>query len=345
MRPSAPTILRAALCACGLWGSWASEGVAQTLPSRPAPAAQNPSPMVETTRAHERLAARPFDGFGRSFLGPADRAVEVRIPAAARGRASVDVVVHFHGAAWIAEQAVAALGDGTVAVVLNLGSGSGVYHRPFVAAATFDSLLTSVSRELTAALGTAPRIGRLTLSGWSAGHGAIRAILLEPRHMARVDAILLLDGMHTSYVPDGRVLSDSGVIDTTNLVALTAFARAAVRGEKRFLVTHTEIFPGTFASTTETADWLLSALGLRRRAVLEWGPRGSQQLSEVSAGGFTLLGFAGNTAPDHVDLLHGMPEFLVRLHAPSPAASRPAVVPRSPRDPLPAPPHGQRLRR
>jgi hypothetical protein len=290
----------------------ATAASAQTAP-RPAPSAQNPSPMVETTRAHERLVARPFDGMSRSFVGPADRTVEVRIPAAARGRTSVDVVVHFHGAAWIAEQAVTALGDGTVAVVLNLGTGSGVYHRAFATPAVFDSLMSAVSRELAAALGTAPRLARITLSGWSAGHGAIRAILLEPRHMARVDAILLIDGMHTSYIPEGRVLSDSGVIDTTNLVALTQFARAATRGEKRFLVTHTEIFPGTFASTTETADWMLAALGLRRRAVLQWGPRGSQQLSEVTAGGFTLMGFAGNTAPDHVDLLHGMPELLARL--------------------------------
>lgn len=318
MRRIATTVLPARVVACALWLSAVSVAAAQT-PPRPAPAAQNPSPMVETTRAHERLAARPFEGISRSFMGPADRAVELRIPHAARGRASVDVVVHFHGAAWVVEQAVAALGDGTVAVVLNLGSGSGAYHRPFAAATVFDSLLASVSRELAAALGSAPRIGRLTLSGWSAGHGAIRAILLDPRHFARVDAILLLDGMHTSYIPEGRVLSDSGMIDTTNLVALTAFARAAMRGEKRMLVTHSEIFPGTFASTTETADWMLASLGLRRRAVLQWGPRGSQQLSEVSAGGFTLMGFAGNTAPDHVDLLHGMPEFLGRLWAGSAA--------------------------
>jgi hypothetical protein len=89
-----------------------------------------------------------------------------------------------------------------------------------------------------------------------------------------------------------------------------------VRGEKRFVVTHSEIFPGTFASTTETADWLLSALGLHRTAVLRWGPRGMQQLSEAHAGRFELLGFAGNSAPDHVDQLHAMPEFLARVLKP-----------------------------
>jgi hypothetical protein len=38
-----------------------------------------------------------------------------------------------------------------------------------------------------------------------------------------------------------------------------------------------------------------------------------QQLSEVRAGQFELLGFAGNSAPDHIDQLHAMPELLKRL--------------------------------
>jgi hypothetical protein len=113
-------------------------------------------------------------------------------------------------------------------------------------------------------------------------------------------------------VPEGTVVAAGGALDTTNLVAFADFARAAIRGEKRFVVTHSEIFPGTFASTTETANWLVGALGLRRTPVLRWGPRGMQQLSETSAGRFELLGFAGNSAPDHVDHLHAMPELLAR---------------------------------
>jgi len=122
--------------------------------------------------------------------------------------------------------------------------------------------------------------------------------------------------MHTSYVPEGKVLADGGSLDTTNLVAFAAFARAAMRNEKRFLVSHSEIFPGTFASTTETADWLLNSIGLHRTPVLAWGPRGTQQLSEVRTGRFELRGYAGNSAPDHVDQLHAMPELLARLLAP-----------------------------
>ncbi|HEY8175647.1 MAG TPA: hypothetical protein VIF32_08145 [Gemmatimonadaceae bacterium] len=280
----------------------------------PAPpvAAQNPSPMVEQTRAHERLAPSQLRGVTRSFAGPADKPVELFVPDEARASDVVDLVVHFLGAAWLPEQAVARLGGHTVAAVVNLGAGSGVYHRAFADPATFDSLLAGVTREVSAAIGTTARVGRVTLVGFSAGHGAVRAILREPQHFARVDAVLLLDGMHTSYVPEGTVLATGGALDSTNLVAFRDFARAAIRGEKRFVITHSEIFPGTFASTTETADWLLQALGLHRTPVMRWGPRGMQQLSQVRAGRFELLGFAGNSGPDHIDHLHAMPELLAQ---------------------------------
>jgi len=289
-----------------------SRAVAQN-PTPPPAAAQNPSPMVEETRAHQRLVQKTLPGTTRSFSGPAGKPVEVFVPDRVRERDQVDLVIHFHGVAWIPEQSVAELGDRTVTAVVNLGAGSGTYDRAFADPTAFDSLLNGVTREVSAAAGRVERIGRLTLVGFSAGHGAVRAILREPRHFARVDAVLLLDGMHTSYIPEGVVLANGGAMDTTNLVAFTNFARAAMRGEKRFLVTHSEIFPGTFASTTETADWMLRALGLRRTPVLRWGPRGMQQLSEVHSGKLEVLGFAGNSAPDHVDQLQSMPELLARL--------------------------------
>ena len=168
------------------------------VPVSPPPAAQNPSPMVEETRAHERLSPMELHGSTRSFAGPAGKPVELFVPESARTSDVVDLVVHFLGAAWLPEQAVARLGGHAVAAVVNLAAGSGVYHRAFAEPAAFDSLLAGVTREVSAATGKTARIGRVTLVGFSAGHGAVRAILREPRHFARVDAVLLLDGMHTS---------------------------------------------------------------------------------------------------------------------------------------------------
>ncbi len=151
----------------------------------------------------------------RSFTGPAGRPVELLVSDRARTRDVFDLVIHFHGAAWLPEQAVAGLGRNTVTAVVNLGAGALAYDRAFADPTAFDSLLAGVAREVSAAIGKATRVARVTLVGFSAGHGAVRAILREPRHFAKVDAVLLLDGMHTSYVPDGTVLEVGGTLDTT----------------------------------------------------------------------------------------------------------------------------------
>jgi hypothetical protein len=126
---------------------------------------------------------------------------------------------------------------------------------------------------------------------------------------ARVDAALILDGIHTDYT-DGKPGPLESKIGTEKLEIWLQLGRDAVAGKKRAIVTHSEVFPGTFASTTETADYLLEQLHLTRRAVLRWGPMGLQQLSEAHAGKFQLIGYAGNSAPDHVDQLHSLPEYL-----------------------------------
>jgi hypothetical protein len=127
--------------------------------------------------------------------------------------------------------------------------------------------------------------------------------------------VLLLDGLHVSYIPERTPVASGGVLDTVRLAPFIDYARKAAADPStvRMVVTHSEIFPGTFASTTETADNLLDGLGIRRTPVLEWGPGGMQLLSTARKGGFLLLGFAGNAAPDHVDHYHGMGAFLERL--------------------------------
>ena len=281
-------------------------------PSIPPPASQNPSPMVERTRAHARLPQQDSPGARRAFAGPIDRPVQVFVPLGVRTR-TPGLVIHFHGAAFVAETAVSRLGSNYVGATVNLAPGSGVYDRTFSDAAVFDSLLAGISREVGVAVGHPVTFPRITLVGFSAGHGAIRAILRDSSHFASVGGVLLLDGMHTSYVPEGTVVEKGGTLDERNLEAFVRFAQAAMRGEKRFVVTHSEIFPGTFASTTETSDHLIQALGLRRTPVLKWGPGGMQQLSEVRKGRLEILGFAGNSAPDHIDQYHGMPDFLRRV--------------------------------
>jgi hypothetical protein len=283
-------------------------------PPVPPPAAQNPSPMVEHTRKHERIEPRELAGARRTFTGPLDKPVELFIPEGTKHPDALDLVLYFHGSPFVPEYAVSKLGGDHIVAVVSLAPGSGVYDRTFSDAAVYDSLLSRIGREAGAAMhATNVAFRSITLVGFSAGYGAVRAILRDPRHFAQVDAVLLLDGLHTSYIPDRTVLAEGGKLDQEPLEIFVDFARAAMRGDKRFLITHSEIFPGTFASTTETTDYLVRTLGLDLEPVLRWGPHGMQQLSEARQGRFAILGFAGNSAPDHIDHAQGMPTFLRML--------------------------------
>jgi hypothetical protein len=149
----------------------------------------------------------------------------------------------------------------------------------------------------------------ITVGGWSAGCQGIRQILHTPANVQLISRLIFIDGIHTSY-SEGKPGPLESKLDTNALAPIVAFCREAVAGRKHVLVTHSEIFPGTFASTTETADELLRELEVPRKAVLAWGPMKTQQLSEAKAGQFKLIGLAGNSAPDHVDQLHALSEWL-----------------------------------
>jgi hypothetical protein len=274
-------------------------------------AQQNPSPMVERTRAHERVANLEVPGARLSLEGVLPRPVHIFVPAGVAPSADTRLLIHFHGAAYIAEHAAAA-DRGYIVAVVNAGAGSSAYERLFADAAVFDSLLAGIGHTVQRDP-RAQAFGRVVVSAFSAGHGAVRALLRVPRHFERIDGALLLDGIHAGYVPDGTVLFEGGSLDSAALEPYTRLARAAIRGEKAVLITHSEVFPGTFASTTESTDYLMDSVQLERTAVLQWGPVGMQQLSEVRAGRLLVMGFAGNSAPDHMDHLHGMRSFLALL--------------------------------
>jgi hypothetical protein len=257
---------------------------------------QNPSPMVEHTRTHPRLKEQSPPGHREKLaLGT------LFLPAGMKTGKGAAILFFFHGGTWLPE--VAAARNKVAVVTVQAGSGSAAYVRLFDDASRFPALLKETESK------AGMRFGRVMLGGWSAGCGAIRQILKAPDSYARVDAALMIDGIHSDYV-DGTPGPLESKIGGENLEIWQQLARDAMAGRKRVMVTHSEIFPGTYASTTETADHLLQQLHVARRPVLKWGPMGMQQLSEARAGQFLLVGYAGNSGPDHVDQLHSLPVFL-----------------------------------
>jgi hypothetical protein len=278
----------------------------------PQPAAQNPSPMTESTRRHARVPQYEADGIRVSISGVMSQPADVFLARSKVRSPRIDILVHFHGPAFIVNRAAERSRKPIAAVTVQIGAGSVVYSLAFSDPAVFASLLEKVCADLGRQTSRTYTAGKIILSAFSAGYGAVRQILGSEAAYARVDAVLLLDAIHAGYVPERRALADGGSLEGEDYAVFLRLARDASRdgARKRFLIAHSEVFPGTFASTTEVTDRLLAELGLIRKPVLRWGPGGMQQLSVAGRNGFRVLGFAGNTAPDHVDHLHGMEYFL-----------------------------------
>ncbi len=258
---------------------------------------QNPSPIAQHTRAHTRLPEQTPPG-RREKLDVGT----LYMPAGLAARPPL--LVFFHGDPWIPE--VAAKSNRTAAISVLAGEGSGVYTKLFEDPQRFPRLLKEAEAKAH------KPFGRVILGGWSAGCGALHQILKSPQSYARVNAVICIDGVHADYV-DGKPGPLESSLTEADLQVWLHLVRDAVAGRKRFLLTHSEIVPGTYASTTETADYLLKRLRVSRRAVQKSGPMGMQQLSEASSGKFLLQGFAGDSAPDHVDQLHSLPVWLKLL--------------------------------
>jgi hypothetical protein len=258
---------------------------------------QNPSPMVEHTREHPRLTKET----------PPGRRVDLElgtlfVPEGVKKTQGVRLLFFFHGGDWLPE--VAAAYQRNMAVIsVQVGPGSATYANLFADPLRFPKLIADAEGK------SGLKFGEVNLGGWSAGCGALREILKEPTCYKRVSRVLCIDGIHTGYV-NGTPGPQESQTDTDNLQIWLQIGRDAMAGKKRLIITHSEIFPGTFASTTETADYLLREWGLRPHAVVKWGPMKTQTLSEVKKGRLLVIGFAGNSAPDHVDELHSLPQYL-----------------------------------
>ena len=229
------------------------------------------------------------------------------LPAARKLEGTVPLFVHFHGGDWLPEVAAAHHGK-TAVLSVQLGSGSAVYGKPFRDPQRFARLLAEAEGR------AGVRFAPVTLTAWSAGYGAVlrhpaSAGELRPgaRRVARGRTACGLRRQGPfGYARTGR--GTPGCVRPLRC-ATPRPARsgwwlhtprscpARMPAPRRRRITCSRAAPGAAA---------------RRKT----GPLPARQLSEARRGGFLLLGFAGNTAADHVDQLHALPEYLKMLHVP-----------------------------
>ncbi len=236
---------------------------------------------------------------------------EVYVPAAVGGGLrDVDVLVHFHGAPDIVAREVELAGLQAVVVIVNYKGLSGAYEKPYSEPDRFSTLLDetmSALRDRGIARKDA-KYRRVCLSSFSAGYGAVRALLLRDDEYKRIDAIYLADSLYAGWKDEQPY---SGV-NPANVAPFRRYAAAAAAGKKTLIVSHSYYDPQKYAGTHVTADDLVAQVGAERRKVDEAGPAGMQIVSRAEQGNFKVWGCTA-PAEEHGRHLQNMHYWLASL--------------------------------
>ena len=280
----------------------------------PRTAELEPPPLKDLVELDDEALAGPSATPGRTNVGRGVLSIPRTFTAMEDGQ--FDLVVHFHGNTELAVESYEVALLDAVVLVLNLGNGSGAYESRFSNPAALTTILERVPAILEKRGLHNARIRRLALVGWSAGYGAIIRSLEHGPHADRTDAVILLDGLHTSYREGTRE------VEAASLASVEAFAKRALRGDKLLVITHSRIQPGSYLGVQETVDFLLGRLDLKRTEV-SWTTeipalraakgvlpkdelRPLELVSEVRSGGFVVRGFKGDQAAHHIGHLMQM---------------------------------------
>jgi LysM repeat protein len=218
-----------------------------------------------------------------------------------------DVMFHFHGHDPARKEWVKVM-DGAVFVGVTLGIGSGVYSQQFSNPEAFKRLISQVEQVVAEHHGRkSAKVRKVGLSAWSAGYGAVEQILSQKLGQKLVDTVILLDGLHSGY--------GGTTLDENQLKPFVDFAKQAKAGKKFMFVSHSSIIPPGYASTYETASYLIYKLGGKPKTAKPRGadPMGLELIRRWDSGNFHVRGYRGNDKMDHCAHI-GLLKDVVKVH-------------------------------
>jgi hypothetical protein len=168
---------------------------------------------------------------------------------------------------------------------------SGVYIEEFDASGKWERLPKKVSEAVSHHYGEKAEVNQIGGSGWSAGCGALKKIILFDKE--HINSAVCMDGLH-----NGEVLKD--------------FARGATYGKNLFVVTHSSIDP-PYESTTTSASKLIWWVGGEEPKTI---PDDSEYVYDhyrrYDDGDFHVMGYRGRDKSAHCSAFYDVPEILDR---------------------------------
>lgn len=214
------------------------------------------------------------------------------------------VLIHFHGdVGTVGKALLRSRFDGHLAVV-NFPGLSSAYAKPFADEPQLLDQIPKTAWEIAHGMSDNPgghHWKSISVSSFSAGYGAIRELRKSDQNAKRITAIVTADSIYAAHEKS----SEDRRVDAEHMRGFLKFAQLATTGEKRFVLSHSaQATP--YASTTETADYLLRSLGIPREPDAAIQRDGFRQSTRATQGRFVVLGFEGTSGRDHLRNLHNI---------------------------------------
>ncbi len=295
------------------------------LPSRPLP----PAPAPPVAAPQDQVALAPVGrALSTTFLhgltqaAPPQKVVfqkPVQLQAGVnmytpqnpiRANGQVDIVIQFRG------DVPARFSEGGVPAVVISAETEGLsaaMMEKFGQASFVPHIIEKAMARLRQQYGPDIQPGRLALGSFSAGYAPLQVALANPAVRARTDAVLVIDGIHYGKAGQPNPEAHQPFVD---------FAQAAARGEKMMVITHSAIQP-TYASSTDAANYILTAAGATRQPAPAESPHWANRYGERPApetradrGDLHVEGFKGSVARSHVEQIDNLGNLWSRYLAP-----------------------------
>ncbi len=252
------------------------------------------------------VATRPADDARLAVLNTGTLFLPANLPA---GRP--DLLIHFHGDPAVMVRNIEAAGLPIAAVFVNQPGLSAAYAAAMKDPTRFGRILEEALARTRLEHPGVRSWGRVCVSCFSAGYGAVREILRHPASFERIDGLLAADSIYAGYVgADG-----TRRVDPAHMDGFRRFAAEAAAGRKTFIVTHSQLVPGRYASTVETADDLIAWVGGTRRPGNPDDPGHGpfRIVSRCECGRFRVIGCAGDDGQAHMQHLRHIAVWLAAL--------------------------------
>jgi hypothetical protein len=216
---------------------------------------------------------------------------------------SRDLVLHFHGAHEVVRKAAHGRFPHAIVASVNLSGLSGAYD-DYVGRSP-RMMFASLLAEILQATHT-DRFDSITLSSFSAGYGAIRALLKEPCNVDIIDQLVLADTVYSSFGEQRNSIDSRPYPRADQNKPFIDFAKLAVRSKKGMVLTHCELEPEGYSSTAEVGQLVRDAVGVSLQSVDQMWTNDVRIKGHVRKGRFVSVATRGMQGSDHLAHLRAL---------------------------------------